>query len=315
MKPMLASDYAEDKIRFPVIAQPKIDGVRALNMTGTLTGRSLKKHANRHVTGYFSHSSLAGFDGEMAAEQECHPDLCRLTTSALSTIDGAPWIMWHVFDYVAPETKSLPYEQRLVAMASRVAALKADPQLHELACHLQLIPSVMCASLEQLLEADAVWLDMGYEGTILRDPQGLHKQGRSTVKEGGLLRIKRFIDFEVEVTEILEGVTNTNEAQTNELGLQFRSTHQENMVPNGMVGAMMGRVIKDILDSKGAVLFAEGSIVKIGAGSMTHEDRVRFFKEPALLIGQIAKGKMFPKGVKDKPRFPTFQSIRSKTDL
>lgn len=315
MKPMLASDYAEDKIRFPVIAQPKIDGVRALNMTGTLTGRSLKKHANRHVTGYFSHSSLAGFDGEMAAEQECHPDLCRLTTSALSTIDGAPWIMWHVFDYVTPETKSLPYEQRLVAMASRVAALKADPQLHELACHLQLIPSVMCASLEQLLEVDAVWLDMGYEGTILRDPQGLHKQGRSTVKEGGLLRIKRFIDFEVEVTEILEGVTNTNEAQTNELGLQFRSTHQENMVPNGMVGAMMGRVIKDILDSKGAVLFAEGSIVKIGAGSMTHEDRVRFFKEPSLLIGQIAKGKMFPKGVKDKPRFPTFQSIRSKTDL
>lgn len=315
MKPMLASDYAEDKIRFPVIAQPKIDGVRALNMTGTLTGRSLKKHANRHVTGYFSHSSLAGFDGEMAAEQECHPDLCRLTTSALSTIDGAPWIMWHVFDYVTPETKSLPYEQRLVAMASRVAALKADPQLHELACHLRLIPSVMCASLEQLLEVDAVWLNMGYEGTILRDPQGLHKQGRSTVKEGGLLRIKRFIDFEVEVTEILEGVTNTNEAQTNELGLQFRSTHQENMVPNGMVGAMMGRVIKDILDSKDAVLFAEGSIVKIGAGSMTHDDRVRFFKDPSLLIGQIAKAKMFPKGVKDKPRFPTFQSIRSKTDL
>lgn len=315
MRPMLASDYDESKIRFPVIAQPKIDGVRALNMTGTLTGRSLKKHANRHVTGYFSHSSLAGFDGEMAAEQECHPDLCRLTTSALSTIDGAPWIMWHVFDYVTPETKSLPYEQRMVAMASRVAALKADPQLHELACHLQLIPSVMCASLEQLLEVDAVWLGMGYEGTILRDPQGLHKQGRSTVKEGGLLRIKRFIDFEVEVTEILEGVTNTNEAQTNELGLQFRSTHQENMVPNGMVGAMMGRVIKDILDSKGAVLFAEGSIVKIGAGSMTHEDRVRFFKEPALLIGQIAKAKMFPRGVKDKPRFPTFQSIRSKTDL
>lgn len=314
-KPMLASDYDESKIRFPVIAQPKIDGVRALNMTGTLTGRSLKKHANRHVTGYFSHSSLAGFDGEMAAEHECHPDLCRLTTSALSTIDGAPWLLWHVFDYVTPETAHLPYEQRLVAMAARVAQLQADPHLHDLSNHLRLIPSVMCATLEQLLEVDAVWLDMGYEGTIIRDPQGLHKQGRSTIKEGGLLRIKRFIDFEVEVTEILEGVTNTNEAQTNELGLQFRSTHQENMVPNGMVGAMMGRVIKDILDSKGAVLFAEGSIVKIGAGSMTHDDRVRYFKEPHLLLGQIAKAKMFPKGVKDKPRFPTFQSIRSKTDL
>jgi len=315
VKPMLASDYDESKIRFPVIAQPKIDGVRALNMTGTLTGRSLKKHANRHVTGYFSHSSLAGFDGEMAAEHECHPDLCRLTTSALSTIDGAPWILWHVFDYMTPETARLPYEQRLVAMAARVAQLQADTHLGDLAHHLRCIPSVMCASLEQLLEVDSTWLDMGYEGTIIRDPQGLHKQGRSTVREGGLLRIKRFIDFEVEITEILEGVTNTNEAQTNELGLQFRSSHQENMVPNGMVGAMMGRVIKDILDAKGAVLFAEGSIVKIGAGSMTHDDRVRYFKEPDLLLGQIAKAKMFPKGVKDKPRFPTFQSIRSMTDL
>lgn len=315
MKPMLASDYDESKIRFPVIAQPKIDGVRALNMTGTLTGRSLKKHANRHVTGYFSHSSLAGFDGEMAAEQECHPDLCRLTTSALSTIDGAPWLMWHVFDYVTPETAHLPYEQRLVAMAARVAQLQADPHLHDLSHHLRLIPSVMCATLEQLLEVDAQWLDMGYEGTIIRDPQGMHKQGRSTVKEGGLLRIKRFIDFEVEVTEIIEGVTNTNEAQINELGLQFRSSHQENMVPNGMVGAMMGSIVKDVVDAKGAVLFAEGSIVKVGAGSMTHDDRVRYFKEPSLLVGQVVKAKMFPKGVKDKPRFPTFQSIRSKTDL
>lgn len=315
MKPMLASDYAEEKIKFPVLAQPKIDGVRALNMTGTLTGRSLKKHANRHVTGYFSHSSLVGFDGEMAAEHECHPDLCRLTTSALSTITGTPYILWHVFDYVTPQTSGLPYVQRLAAMAERIAHMQADAHLQGVAQHLRMIPSVMCATLEQLLEVDAVWLDMGYEGTIIRDPQGLHKQGRSTIKEGGLLRIKRFIDFEVEVTEILEGVTNTNEAQTNELGLQFRSTHQENMVPNGMVGAMMGRVIKDILDAKGAVLFAEGSIIKIGAGRMTHDDRVRYFKEPALLIGQIAKAKLFPKGVKDKPRFPTFQSIRCKSDL
>ena len=47
MKPMLAEDFDESKLIFPLIAQPKIDGVRGLNMLGTLTGRSLKTHKKR----------------------------------------------------------------------------------------------------------------------------------------------------------------------------------------------------------------------------------------------------------------------------
>ena len=39
MKPQLAEDAILDAVRFPCIAQPKIDGVRALNLNGTLTGR------------------------------------------------------------------------------------------------------------------------------------------------------------------------------------------------------------------------------------------------------------------------------------
>lgn len=315
MKPMLASDYDESKIRFPVVAQPKIDGVRGMNMLGGLTGRSLKQHANKHVTRFFSHSALIGFDGEMAAERETHPDLCRLTTSALSTIEGEPFILWWLFDYVTAATKGLPYVQRQAALAVRVAEMKADPHQHELTHHLRIVPSILCASLEQLNEVDSVWLDMGYEGSILRDPQGLHKQGRSTIREGGLLRIKRFADFEVRVTKIIEGETNTNEAQQNELGLQFRSSHQENMVPNGMVGAMLGVVLKDVKDSAGNVLFSKGTEIRFGAGRMTHEDRLRFFQLPHLLVGQVAKVKTFLKGVKDKPRFPTFQCLRAASDI
>lgn len=313
MKPMLASDYDESKLRFPLLAQPKIDGVRALNMTGTLTGRSLKKHANRHVTGFFSHSSLAGLDGETAAEHECHPDLCRITSSALSTIDGTPWILWHLFDYVTPETVALPYRDRYAALVQRVAELKATPHLQSLAHHLSVVPSVECASLEGLLEWDNRWLDMGYEGTIIRSPGGAHKQGRSTVREGGLLRIKRFIEEEAEVLQIIEGETNLNEAQTNELGKQFRTSHQENLVPNGQVGAMMCRLLKDVI-YRDKLLFEAGTVVKVAAGSMTVADRVRYFKHKHLLIGQVIKFKLFPKGVKDKPRFPTFQSIRIASD-
>jgi len=283
-------------------------------MNGTLTGRSLKKHANFYTTTFFSHTDLIGFDGEMAAERETHPDLCRLTTSALSTIEGQPFILWWAFDYITEQTKDLPYWKRWECLSTRVNDLRNYGGAPHPAQHLRVVPSVLCHTLNELLAFDQKCLDMGFEGTIIRDPEGKHKQGRSTVREGGLLRIKRFIDAEIVVTEILEGEMNGNDAQLNELGLQFRSSHQENMVPNGMVGAMMGRLLADVV-SNGTTLFKVGEIVKVGAGRMLHEDRVKFFNNPELLLEQIVKFKMFPHGVKDKPRFPTFQSLRSPTDM
>src|SRR4051812_23807544 len=109
MKPMLASDWSEGKVQLPVIAQPKIDGVRALNMFGKLTGRSLKTFGNPYVTSKFSGSALLGLDGEMAANHECHPDLCRLTTSALSSHKTQPFVLWWLFDYVTIDTKAWAY--------------------------------------------------------------------------------------------------------------------------------------------------------------------------------------------------------------
>ena len=313
MKPMLASDAVEEKIAFPCIAQPKIDGVRALHTEGYLTGRSLKTHANKHVTEYFSDPAFAGFDGEMAAAFECNSDLCRTTTSALSTIEGTPWVLWHVFDYLTPATSSLPYLQRHNAMVHRVHELtQTHPHFAE---HLKIVPRTLCNNLQELLQCDDMWLDMGYEGTIVRKPEGLHKQGRSTVREGGLLRIKRFIDAEARVLRIIEGQANLNKAQVNELGKQFRSSHQENKVPNGMVGAMECELLDNVVNHAGEVLFQKGQIVTVSAGSMDHMDRLRYFKQQELLLGNVIKFKTFPHGCKDKPRFPVFQTLRSLNDM
>ena len=65
MKPMLARDWIESKVKFPCIIQPKIDGVRALCIDGKLVGRSLKPFANKYVTQMLSRPEFNGFDGEM----------------------------------------------------------------------------------------------------------------------------------------------------------------------------------------------------------------------------------------------------------
>lgn len=313
MKPMLASDYDESKMKFPCIAQPKIDGVRGININGIFGGRSLKQHANRHVTNLFSLMELNGFDGEVCAEDETHPDLCRLTTSALSTIEGQPYVLWWVFDYVTDVTKGLPYHERLAHLSLKLACLVKCG--HPIVQHLRIIQSHYCNTKEQFDALDDNWLKSGYEGSIIRDPNGKHKQGRSTVKEGGLLRVKRFVDAEVTVTGIVEGEVNNNEARRNELGLQFRSSHQENMEPSGMIGAIFGTLLADVNDLSGALLFRKGQGVKISPGRMAHDERVKFWNNPEQILGRVAKFQLFPKGIKDKPRFATFQSFRASSDL
>jgi DNA ligase-1 len=304
-KPMLASDYDESKLKFPLLVQPKIDGVRGLNMEGTLTGRSLKQHKNRHVTQSFSWPEFIGFDGEMTLEGHSrHPDACRLTSSALGTITGEPDLEWWVFDYVTAETVTLAYAERYKVLAQQVYTL-ADHRV-------KLIPNWLVTSLAELEQADSYFLSQGYEGTILRDPSGKHKDGRSTPKEGGLLRIKRFVEEEGIVVSLTEGQENGNDATINELGRTERSSHQANMTPNGMVGTLEVRLVKDV--QMGEKTLPAGTLCTVSAGTMPHADRLRYFQEPGLIVGKLVKFKYFPKGVKDKPRFPTFQSVKEDSD-
>lgn len=313
IKPHLACDWDEAKQRFPVIAMPKVDGVRGVNKHGKLTGRSLKPHANRYTTEFYSLPEYHGFDGELAAEHECHPDLCRITTGALNTIVGEPFTLWWMFDYVTEHTTSLPYIERLQHLAQAVNAL--DSQRAGSAGHLRLVPWVLCENMEQLLKHELEWLDLGYEGVILRDPNAKHKDGRCTLREGAYLRIKRFIEEDAEVIAMTEGEANTNAAQVNELGNTFRSTHASGMVPNGLIGNLTCRVVKNVTDPQtGVVLLFAGQEITVSPGKMKHDLRKLYFDKPELLLGKTIKFKFFPKGQKDKPRFPTFVTIRAESD-
>lgn len=311
MKPMLADDWDPEKVKFPVLAQPKIDGVRAINLFGQVTGRSLKPFGNKYVTRIFSHSATLGFDGEMAVEVETHPDLCRMTTSALSSHDGSPWVAWHLFDLVRADTKNLPYVQRLQLLRQEVARL--GTMGHDLFSHVQVVDYVVCDNMTELknrIDANAA---LGYEGTILRDPHAPHKSGRSTIREGGLLRIKAFMDAEAVVTAVHEGETNNNEATINALGYTERSTHQANMVKNGLVGTLTAKLLAPIETPNKR--FEAGEEITIAAGKMTSEERAHYLLHPAEIVGRVVKFQYFPHGVKDKLRFPTFQSIRMKEDM
>lgn len=296
---------------WPRWSQPKIDGCRAYNPQGILLARTQKEHANRYVTEQFSKEYFIGLDGEMAAGHECNPALCRLTTSALSTVAGQPFVLWWLFDYITDDTVELPYRDRYALLELKIKEL----QVLGLGGHLRLVPYIECHNIEQIDAAHEQWLKMGYEGSCVYDPSVRHKEGDSTPTQRGVLRIKDFIDIEGVILGVTEGEKNNNYAQTNELGRTFRTSHQENKEPNGMVGSIQMRALEDVVDPQTKVLLvAKGSEFTAAPGALTHDERKFYFENQHHFVEKIGKVKFFPKGVKDKPRFPQFFSLRSPED-
>lgn len=305
IKPMLAEDVEGRSIIFPCWIQPKIDGVRGGVQHSQLYARSLKPHENLHVTKMYSDASFNGFDGEfILGDNPTAPDLCRSTSGAMRRHDSVNDFTFYVFDDIYA---SGSYENRYLHASERVANLNRPD--------IKIMPTFECKNMEEYLNYYQNFLSKGYEGCIVRNPKALYKEGRAD-KHMQVWRTKPFVDFEILIDEIIEGNKNNNEATTNELGRTERSSKKENLVPNGMVGALMGTIIKDVISPvDGSALLKAGLRVKVSPGKMNHKERKYYFENQNEILGQIGKCSMFAIGIKDAPRFPQFESIRSARDM
>lgn len=290
-KPMLAAQAVEH-FKFPLLASPKLDGVRATVIDGHLRSRSLKPFANRHVQQAFSQGRFDGLDGEFILGDPTAEGVYRETNAALSRIAGNPTVTFWVFD---DWSHSGGFQGRFKKAEARVSNLHG-----QIAVELLTVPHVEVADQDSLDQLEHMWTSLGYEGVMLRSLDGPYKFGRSTAKEGHLLKLKRYEDAEAIVLGVEEEMHNGNEATTNELGRTKRSSHQANKVGKGTMGAL--RVVGLNGDFKGVEFH-------IGTG-FTAEDRSRLD-----WVGKVVKFKYFPVGVKDKPRHPVYLGERMQEDI
>lgn len=291
MKPMLASPADLAKLKYPVLASPKLDGVRCLIMGGVAMSRNFKPIPNKWVQACFGRKDLNGLDGELIVGGAMEPGVFQRTSSGVMSVDGKPEAWFHVFDKFDHDG---PFRKRLQA-AGRVIDQHGHGPL-ELVKHISLLNE------PALLKHEALYLSEGYEGLMIRDPAGPYKHGRSTTNEGWLLKLKRFEDSEAEITGYACLMHNDNEVTVNKLGRKERSSHQA------------GKVAMDTLGSVTCVDLKTGVEFEIGTG-FTAEQRKLLWVGRAKLKGRIAKYKFQPVGVKEKPRFPVFLGFRDKSDL
>jgi len=301
MNPMLAVNAITTSLRFRLIAQPKIDGVRGWNPAGKLLGRSMEPHANKQLTKFFSDEKFRGFDGELYVGDATAESVCRKTTSVVNTVNKVADVRWSLFDLVRRDTFFLPYEDRLRKLEEYVSHLyDTDYQLWQ---RIEVIPYKIVNDLDELLALEHKYIAEGYEGIILRDPAGAWRSGRCTPESNALLRIKRFEDREGEVLDVKEGFVNNNMQTYGADGMTKRSTHAENMIPSGTVGSLVVR------DSE------TGKIVTVSKGKLSAVECQKYFAHPALIIGKIITYRVFPRGSVRAPRFPTFQNFRASSDI
>lgn len=311
MKPQLANDANLATLIYPVGVQVKIDGVRALNINGTLTGRSLDPFKGFGITEYWSKPEFRYLDGEMTlGPNPASPDqLCSLTTGALGAFKGVTSmadVYLHCFDWLAEP--NLPYFQRYEMLKAYVEKLD-HPRV-------KLVPLHIANNREELDALIARFFDEGYEGAIIRNLDAPAKEGRPSKVKQELVRVKGWMDSEMLVTGFTEGQTNTNEAKTNTLGRTERSSAKDGMVPNGMVGSIHGTMVGDCFHPiTGEKLFADGLPITIGTGTMTDAELLDYFKHPEKLVGHPVKFKHLAHGTKTLPRMGNYISHRLKEDM
>ena len=284
-KPMLAGEVDLKTLNYPVMVSPKLDGVRATFIDGELRTRSLKRIPNRNVQALFQFA--VPLDGELIVGDPTSKSVFRDTMKiVMAHEEAAHDVKFFVFDLVSRDK----FVDRLQE-ATRIA------NSSELFVP---VPHIEVRTEAELLHLEDEALLNGYEGLMLRDPHGPYKFGRSTTREGTLLKMKRRLQSEAIIIGFEEQMHNANEATTNALGRTERSSHQANLIPTGVLGAF---TVRD-----GGVEFSVGT-------GFTYEDRTQFWRRRHELIGSIITYEYLPIGVKDKPRHPVFLGFRMQEDV
>jgi DNA ligase-1 len=311
IKPMLAAKPEPEELdtilpllRYPLLGSPKYDGIRASVQNGKLYSRSLKLIPNVAMQRLWGCEGLEGLDGEIIVGPPTALDCFNRSTSVVMS-RSKPIIdaVFYVFD--CPDDIE-PFQIRL---GNADYLVNGDGYKKRGWETVKVVQHKLLKTHKQLLDYETKETARGHEGIMLRDPNGAHKQGRSTMREGGLIAVKRFVDAEAVVLDTYEQEENTNEQVLSELGRMKRSSHKA------------GKVGKDTLGGFTVALLPRGGALtelkfNIGSGvGLTDAVRKELWAQRKSLVGKIVKLRYQKIGTMEKPRIPIFLGFRDLKDL
>ena len=286
MKALLAYTVEDTStLKYPLLASVKLDGIRCLVIDGVAYSRNMKPIKNEYVQKCIGKPEYSGLDGELIVGDIFAKDCYRQTNSGVMSKDGDPDFGFYVFDRW--DMENFKFETRYTNI----------PKLP----FVEIVSQWEMNSEGELIMFETELLEKGAEGVMVRSIDGIYKNGRSTAKDGILGKLKRFSDAEYRIVGFVERMHNANEATINALGHTERSSHKENLIGRGDLGAL-------VLET------ADGQRFNCGTG-FDDALRAEIWANKDAYLGRMAKVKSFLIGVKDLPRFPVFISLRDEGDI
>lgn len=305
-----------DAIPLPTMMSYKYDGMRCEVVDGVAMSRKMLPFPNVFLQKWINHNSayLQGFDCELIVGKPNLPTTFHTTQSGINSEEGRPDFKLFVLDHW--DMEGAPAEDRYYHLESLFENM---PQEVRERCIL--VYQKWAVQPQEIKTFYDQALGLGYEGVMCKHPLRPYKYGRSTLKEGTLLKWKEFADSEIQIESIKQGHKNTNVKTKNELGKAKRSAHKAGKVAQPIIGGFVGKDINPLSPFYGKLL-------SVGPGSFS-KDALKLLwlqheswseghwptDKPTPVIGRILSYKYQVAGVKDLPRYPGAKGFRSTLDL
>lgn len=191
-------------LKYPLFVSPKLDGQRMLCINGQFYSRTGRPIPNIQLESYFK--SLEGLqdvvlDGELYAHGIIFQELSKTLTNEDKPITIK--LKYHVYDaiprkdWLAQKTK-LDYTDRLKLLRSTVNSICDYKKVIDVAADLVYDSS-------EVVEIYKKYLKDGYEGCMLKAPDGKYQWKRVTLKSGEMIKLKPFKSEDLEIINVIEG--------------------------------------------------------------------------------------------------------------
>lgn len=277
-------------LRYPVYVSDKEDGIRCL--LGCRDGkiqpfsRKLKIIPNLHIREWAENDGIAGLDGELVIPGKTfHEIQSYVMTEIIMTQQP---FEFRVFDHYWINWDK-GFQSRLQLLQNKINIY--EPK------NVKVLPQTMAHSEEVLWEYFRDALERGVEGLIVRSPHGPYKQGRSTLREQFMLKMKHYEEGEAIIIGFEPEYENQNEQTKDETGAAKRSSHQANRKVRERLGALV------VADQTTEEQF------RIGSG-FSHDFKKEIWDNRDFFMGKTVTYKWQVHGTLNKPRTPIFKGIR-----
>jgi ATP-dependent DNA ligase len=259
----------------PYIIQPKLDGDRCraiINEESNAILLSSEQHIFNSVPHIYAALKHLGFcnielDGELYIHGAPHNEIHSIVSRTENLHPDYKLVEFHVFDIVNLHLPQVERTRRLIDLIP--TRRNFSP--------IQLVPSRVVSSLDEIMRVQEEYARLGYEGFVLRDSDANYVRKRST----------QVMKFKPRKEDIYEIVGTQEEVSI--LG-----------IPKNSLGALICRG-------------DDGTLFNVGSGSLlTREARETLWQERETLVGKWARVKYqhltHASGV---PRFPVVVEVIS----